>query len=237
MIQLIVSNSIQLHNLFLYFISNHNIRLRFYKFRQMQRYISPFSYDQICFPIFYPTLTFHYDSRLNYYRCSREEELDEKIARVSRVSRAIRFRRCGWCCIFLRWLHASIHERTADRDTITKHFHGGGLSRRLSWDLRGSVGYRLRQSDLVFDANECLSMYVCPELGTVRFTYFWISIYIKWAINVILSEMSVWIEFLYRLIKRMANSIEILIIKLNCREILKYLSENPTFYKLRKTLN
>lgn len=204
----------------------------------MQRYISPFSYDQICFPIFYPTLTFHYDSRLNYYRCSREEELDEKIARLSRLScDSLSFvdaaDAVSFCTDYTRVFTSA---GTADRDTITKHFHGGGLSRCLSWDLRGSVGYRLRQSDLVFNANECLSMYVCSELDTVRFTYFGHR-YIKWAINVILSEMSVWIELLYRLIKRMANSIEILIIKLNCREILKYLSESPTFYKLRKTLN
>jgi len=38
--------------------------------------------------LFYSNISLRW---LNYYRCSREEELDEKTA-VSRISRAIRFR-------------------------------------------------------------------------------------------------------------------------------------------------
>lgn len=120
----------------------------------MQRHSSPFSYDQICLLIFYLISTFHYDSWLNY--CSREKEPDEKTD-VSRIScDSLSFvdaaDAVSYCAAYTR---AFASTGTADQDMIAKHFHGGGLSRRLSWDLRGSenqLGYRLGPSDLIFDA-------------------------------------------------------------------------------------
>ena len=65
---------------------------------------------------------------------------DEKIT-VSRISRAIRFRSQMRLMLYLTilcCLHAAFaNTDMVDRDTIAKHFHGDGLSRRLSWDLRG----------------------------------------------------------------------------------------------------
>jgi len=131
----------------------------------MQRHSSSFSYNQICLPIFYFIPTFHYVGWIIIAAAERRSSMRKPPSLASLVRFAFVRR-----CILLCCLHASTS--TVDQDTIAKHFHGGGLSRCLSWDLRG-LENRLGPSDLIFDANEyrCLSMCVCSKLSNVTFAY------------------------------------------------------------------